>query len=50
MPASPLVAPGRAANLDDASLDKLDLANSIPFLLAHAVAFAAPFVSTNTAP
>jgi stearoyl-CoA desaturase (delta-9 desaturase) len=44
MPASPLVAPGRAANLDDASLDKLDLANSIPFLLAHAVAFAAPFV------
>jgi stearoyl-CoA desaturase (delta-9 desaturase) len=44
MPASPLVAPGRARKLDDASLDKLDLANSIPFLLAHAVAFAAPFV------
>jgi stearoyl-CoA desaturase (delta-9 desaturase) len=44
MPASPLVAPGRAANLDDANLDKLDLANSIPFLLSHAVAFAAPFV------
>jgi stearoyl-CoA desaturase (Delta-9 desaturase) len=44
MPASPLVAPGRARNLDDASLDKLDLGNSIPFLLAHAVAFAAPFV------
>jgi stearoyl-CoA desaturase (delta-9 desaturase) len=43
MPASPLVAPGRARNLDDASRDKLDLANSIPFLLAHAVAFAAPF-------
>ena len=44
MPASPLIAPGRARNLDDASLDKLDLGNSIPFLLAHAVAFAAPFV------
>ena len=44
MPASPLVAHGRAANLDDANLDKLDLANSIPFLLSHAVAFAAPFV------
>jgi stearoyl-CoA desaturase (delta-9 desaturase) len=44
MPASPLVAPGRARKLDDASLDKLDLANSIPFLLAHAVAFSAPFV------
>jgi stearoyl-CoA desaturase (delta-9 desaturase) len=44
MPASPLVVPGRARNLDDACLDKLDLGNSIPFLLAHAVAFAAPFV------